>query len=374
MVEGEVDAAFFGIVTEGHQYAVEMVNHVATLQIQCFATSIQTAEVEQSAHLAQQQLCVLSDTLQHSQQIIGRTPLLHLLDHLLQRRDDERERSAQVVADVGKELQLHLGNLLPLLSFHQLSLTFCALPLPFPHHLPKEECCHDESQQINHVHRQCAIERRCHTDAQFARRAHRAIFTANTQLKGVVARRQSIERHFVFIRHDPVAHLPFQSVGIAYALHVLQTSREEPYAQVGIVMMEPDGTCQLVEQTVTDGNPADHHVVLLPLRCHQPSWIDAHVSFCSSHEYLALRGTDHGIAIEIELGHTHVGQEVAPDEFHAVGLAFWKDGHHIPVRGTEPIASIVVESHALDDIVGMTNVVKRIPLRIENRDAIGMRQ
>ena len=145
MVEGEVDATFFGIVTEGHQYAVEMVNHVATLQIQCFATSIQAAEVEQSIHLAQQQLCVLSDTLQHSQQIIRRTPLLHLLDHLLQRRDDERERSAQVVADVGKELQLHLGNLFPLLSFHQLPLTFCAFPLPFPHHLPKEECYHDKN-------------------------------------------------------------------------------------------------------------------------------------------------------------------------------------------------------------------------------------
>ena len=153
MVKGEVDAAFFGIVTEGHQYAVEMVNHVATLQIQCFATSIQAAEVEQSAHLTQQQLCVLSDTLQHSQQIIGSTPLLHPFYHLLQRRNDESKRCAQIVTDVGKELQLHFGYLFYFLSFHQLSLTFCALPLPFPHHLPKEECCHDKNQQINHVHR-----------------------------------------------------------------------------------------------------------------------------------------------------------------------------------------------------------------------------
>ena len=46
MVETEVDTAFFSVVTEGNENAVQMVYNVATLHIQCLTSCVKTAEVK----------------------------------------------------------------------------------------------------------------------------------------------------------------------------------------------------------------------------------------------------------------------------------------------------------------------------------------
>ena len=136
VVEAEVDAPLFGIVAEGDEYTVQMVYDVTTLHVQRLATSIKSTEVKQGTHLLEQQLCVFADVLELSCQIVGCLSLLHLFNDLFQRRDDERQRCAQVVADIGEELKFHLRNLFHLLPFHQLSLSLGTLLLSFAHVAP----------------------------------------------------------------------------------------------------------------------------------------------------------------------------------------------------------------------------------------------
>ena len=280
-----------------------MVHDVAPLHVQRLATRVQPAEVEQRAHLPQQLLGILVDILQLSQQIVGSLTVRQLFHDLFQRRYDECQRRAQVVADIGEELQFHLRNLFHLLSLHQLALPFRSLPLSFAHVAPLQIQGSQNNNCIQYVHGQRTIEWRCHADAQFPWCAHGAVLTTNAQLQGVVARRQGIERHVVVVGHCPAAHQSYQPVGIAYALDVLQTAREEFHGQVGCIMAKIDGCGLFVQQAVAYGNLTDHEVAFFVFGSHQPSRFDAHVSFCAAHQYLALGRTNHSVAVEIELRH-----------------------------------------------------------------------
>ena len=156
-----------------------MVHDVAPLHVQRLATRVQPAEVEQRAHLPQQLLGILVDILQLSQQIVGSLTVRQLFHDLFQRRYDECQRRAQVVADIGEELQFHLRYLLYLLALHQLALFLRALLLTLTHVaiLQEQQC--DGYQRIDDVHQCGTIEGWSHADAQFAWRAHAAVLTTH---------------------------------------------------------------------------------------------------------------------------------------------------------------------------------------------------
>ena len=189
VLETEVDAALFGIVAKGYEYAVQMVNDVATLHVQCLATRIQATEVEQRAHLPQKLLGILVDILELSQQIVGRLSIRQFSHDLFQRRDDECQRRSQVVADIGEELQLHLRNLFHFLSLHQLPLPLHTFPLSFAHVAPQQVEDSQNKNGIQYIHGHTTIERWSHADAQFPWCAHTSVLMANAQLQRVVAGR-----------------------------------------------------------------------------------------------------------------------------------------------------------------------------------------
>ena len=140
-----MDITIFGIVTKGDKYAVQMVYYVATLHVQCLATCVKATEVEQRTHLPQKLLGILVDILELGQQVVVWHSLRQLislycqfLDNMFQWRDDECQRRAQIVTDIGEELQLHLRNLFNFLPLHQLSLPLRTLLLSFAHVVPQQ--------------------------------------------------------------------------------------------------------------------------------------------------------------------------------------------------------------------------------------------
>ena len=118
----KADVAVLCKVVERQADVAYILRHVNRLRMQRLGSYVEAAEVEQHVDLIEQQARILVNHLQTFPQRRLAVILAHLLNHALQRTDDERQRRAQVVAYVGKEAQLHLRELCLLALLHEQTL------------------------------------------------------------------------------------------------------------------------------------------------------------------------------------------------------------------------------------------------------------
>ena len=77
---------------------------------------VQLPEIEQLVHQEKELLGVAADDVQEFLRVFIRD----LLDQLFQRGEDERERRAELVADVGEEAETHLVEVVLVFGAHLL--------------------------------------------------------------------------------------------------------------------------------------------------------------------------------------------------------------------------------------------------------------
>ena len=156
-------------------------------KIQFLLVLVKLSEVENLVHQVEQTGGVAMNQLQLS--ALSRVGFLS--DHRHQRRDDEGERSAELMAHVGEEVQLQLVQFLGLLHavLHALALKLIALALYHSAAIKEEG-----SSYQGDIHQECPdgeIERWSHVDFQLADLVvHGSVAVHHLHLQDVTARRK----------------------------------------------------------------------------------------------------------------------------------------------------------------------------------------
>ena len=187
-----------------------------------------------------------------------------------------------------------------------------------------------------------------------------------------MSRWQGMKRYGRLVGQHPVACLTYQAIGITGVAHILQTASKESHREISIIIVQVDGGCAFVDQTVANSYLADAEWTVFGLGCHELMGIDAHISLGATHQYLTVGRKGHGITIEVELRHAYIGLETATNQLNAAPMALLQDAYYSTAGGAEPVGALVVAHQSLDDIAVATDIAEGVALRVEHRHALRM--
>ena len=173
--------------TEGSTDIIHETHYLRLRKIQLLLVLVELAEVENLVHQIEQTGGVAMNQLQLS--ALGRVGFFSYHRH--QRRDDEGERSAELMAHVGEEVQLQLVQFLGLLHtvFHALALKLITLAFYHSATVEEEGCGYQGD-----IYQECPdreIERWSYVDFQLADLVvHGSVAVHHLHLQDIAARRE----------------------------------------------------------------------------------------------------------------------------------------------------------------------------------------
>ena len=221
--------------------------------------------------------------------------------HRFQRREDEGERRAELMAHIGEEIQLQLVQLLRLLHtiFHASALKLQALALHHPAAIEIE--CTAKKQDIDDKRPDREIERRRHVDLQFADLIiHRAIAIHHLHLQGIAARRKIGEGN---LRTTHRSEEPL----IAYSLHAIEETATCRNRHLAGSQLDGEGMILVAQGNFTAGiQRLLHHYPALVLLACRKGMVEEHQS-AEERTDMRLPGLRHTRADDVHAIQTSYG-------------------------------------------------------------------